>query len=746
MAYQGPVRPGENEQSFRDTGKSSKKEKVNLYINLDDINKPNAPVTVVPVDKPYTPPRRGGGGGGGSGGGGGVTTTPANEIFGTPETIKQTEASIGGVTPQQAKANPITKQQFQSKSISPTQAQVQKLYNLTTQERTTTNTIRNNKGQVVGGFTQTTKEQIQFDIKPKAKPQFGDRSKLKGYAQVGEESSSSIIEKGGKITALGSQQNKATDIIKGYGASVKDLVMSVPELGKAILKDPIAPVKIPLNVIKKVRTGAPEVGEAIRDKPFYVTGYAGGFVTGPKLIETVAIKSSDVVRTVKLKEIKSETVIAPEFTAGQKYPQVKKGQTAGELLEEFKVQFPGETKPAGFTASPNPLKGNTLGGGSSELQGLYQAPKISPTFLKVSKGESASNLENVKLFPTLRPTSFRVTPTRYELLKGVKSSQSNLLPIKTAQQSFTKNTKLGRAYIPFLKTEKEAVIPAGTLLKPKKTRYYFKFEGRRIPIKEYDTTEDVLNNVKAKPIQEVIGSYDYRIQEVTKVPKSLSYNKESSSSSMSYPTQRIYSSYRSYSKPISSAVSSLTSSSRSYGSSGSSRSSSPVSSSVSKAISSLTSSVSSNSKSSSNILSSSSRSSYGSSTSYNKIIKTPKPKPFTFNTMMGKDRNKKEQGYRAYYKRSGKIIYLSGIFSKGDALRKAERYTLGNLRATFGVSKSNMKVNAPMTNYKPNDNLFRDYRIVKGKRVSLQDEYIQRKGKRLSNAMEVKALQKARLM
>ena len=51
---------------------------------------------------------------------------------------------------------------------------------------------------------------------------------------------------------------------------------------------------------------------------------------------------------------------------------------------------------------------------------------------------------------------------------------------------FSKNIQeKGVAYVPFIKTEKEAIIPTGTPLTRTGKRFFFKFEGRTIPIFEY---------------------------------------------------------------------------------------------------------------------------------------------------------------------------------------------------------------------------------------------------------------------
>lgn len=103
-------------------------------------------------------------------------------------------------------------------------------------------------------------------------------------------------------------------------------------------------------------------------------------------------------------------------------------------------------------------------------------------------------------------------------------------------------------------------------------------------------------------------------------------------------------------------------------------------------------------------------------------------------------------GYKSFITKKGKKIYLKGIFPKGLALRRGEVSALSSLRATFGVKPTRKKVQGMNFNFTPSSNLFRSYRIKKGKRIPLKDTYIQRLGKRLSFAGEKAEIQQARRM
>lgn len=237
----------------------------------------------------------------------------------------------------------------------------------------------------------------------------------------------------------------------------------------------------------KLETGG--VGKVIEETPGVAVGFVAGEYATLKA-PTLIAKGSDVLRTMRKTEVKDVDVIAPEYFKGQNYPMIKKGETAGELLKEFKpMEELGEIKPAGFTAAPSPLKGTLFKNplikpGSSELPGLYQAPKLSPKFLKVS-GEK--KLFGLNFWETLRPSAFRITPESYELVPTVAKSQKSIGDLSRARKFFYTSAEKGKSYIPFIKVEKESVIPFGTELVRKPSKYYFKFEGRRIPIFEYET-------------------------------------------------------------------------------------------------------------------------------------------------------------------------------------------------------------------------------------------------------------------
>ena len=212
--------------------------------------------------------------------------------------------------------------------------------------------------------------------------------------------------------------------------------------------------------------------------PSFATGALLGEVALLKA-PTGITKTTDFVRTGRLSEVPTSSVVAPEFFKGQTFPLIKKGQTAGELLKEFKIEG------AGFTASPKPFAKTTIAGeGSSEIAGVFQAPKVSPRFLRV--GGEERPLLSLSITDTLRPTVTRTTPTDFKLAVGVSPKQSKLAGIKQSKTFIETKAPKGQSTIPFIKTEKESIITAGTELKQTGSNVFFEFEGRKVPIKEFE--------------------------------------------------------------------------------------------------------------------------------------------------------------------------------------------------------------------------------------------------------------------
>lgn len=283
---------------------------------------------------------------------------------------------------------------------------------------------------------------------------------------------------GGSVIGIGIPTG-ATSFGKGV---IKGAIKEIPE---SIIYG-IDLITAPVETIEGTITSIKSIPDVIASEPFGATGeIVGGIgvdILLGKLGKKATIKASDIIRTRGLKELDVLDVIAPEYIKGQRFPTIKKGQTAGELLAEFKYA----DDLTGFTASPKPFgKITKAGKGTSELAGVYQAPKVSPAFLRITKGER--KLFTLDFFDeTLRPTITKITPDDFELTPFVKEGQRALAPLKETKEFFLERAEKGKSYVPFIKTEKEAVIPFDTELRQVGKKGYIKFEGRRIPIFEFE--------------------------------------------------------------------------------------------------------------------------------------------------------------------------------------------------------------------------------------------------------------------
>lgn len=479
--------------------------------------------------------------------------------------------------------------------------------------------------------------------------------------------------------------------------------------------------------------GFPEVGRLAREQPEVFTAKVT-FQYALLKLPDFALKGTDLVRTFRLTEVETESVVAKEFFTGQKYPAIRKGQSAGELLEEFKIPaLPSEAtkefKAAGFTSAPKPIKGSEVAAGSSELPGLYQAPRLSPAFLRVS---SESEAIGFNVLGTLRPTAMRITPSEFTLPPQVKASTRSIKSgdIKGIRDFISTKAPRGSSVVPFIKTEKEAVIPVGTQLLLKKKEYFFRFEGRKIPIFEFDTIGGKVSKQDLPTIERISSRYQPKLKS-----RINPYTVSSSSSVLS--SSRLYSSSKS-----------LSLSSYQLSSKGSS-SLSPVIS-QSKSVRSYSSSMySSNSgRSSPSTISSLVRgtsSAYGRFGSKGSALGRSILSKFKTGFKEGSSR-----AYRTFVVKGGKKQLLPGIRTKGRALFYGESEAKRTLRATFGVEQVGF-INQKDSLYTPSK-AFRNFKIKGKTRIGLNDIYIQKtvkegglRGGRLASGGERRAIQAARM-
>lgn len=553
----------------------------------------------------------------------------------------------------------------------------------------------------------------------------GYRSTDVGSAYVESRSPEISTELTKRSAQIGSKQDVAT-----FGAVAgTSILWEAPVLGTA-LKTGFG-VLSGKQIVKTTKDFTPEnVAESI-------------LLTAPLLANKKVIQSGvDFYRTFGKTEIPVKDVVAPEYLSGkQKYPTIKKGTTAGELLSEFKPMLAGETKPAGYTAlTKKPV--SPLISGSSELKGFYQAPKLSATFLRLDKTPEYSGKPfSLNLFGTLTPTAVRTTPTKIELVPQVNpSSQVNPSKLKSIQLFFRDKAELGKSYIPFIKTEKEAIIPEGTELVKKPTRYYFTLDGRKVPVLEYEAVSGIKKNVKTEFIGDVVSKYssrDYKrgfveVSDLSPLTSSSILVKEKPASYL--PPIKSSSTISTKSSTISTKIDSSIISTpkqpkRTY----------PVPQSPEQP------------KPPIEI-----KYKYPKPPTRKKppIPPTYKEPPYTTKLRPpiggnfgrgGLERTKKptsllRKAYDILIKRKGKFELIGKSEPLGSALKKGTEASKKTLSATFKLvpkgytRKQDVKFKVPTE-------LFREYKIRKGKKIATPLEFIEKRGKRLSTKAEVSLIQ-----
>lgn len=329
---------------------------------------------------------------------------------------------------------------------------------------------------------------------------------------------------------------------------------------------------------------------------------AGGYVGNAAFLRV-----QQFIRTFGRTEVPTENVVAPESLRGQNYPTVKPGTTASQLKSEFyEPALPGEVAgiARGFHASPTSFKEvDITQAGSSELKGLYSAPKLNPTFLRDG---TESKPVGFNLITNVKPTAIRVQFKDIEYAPGVgpttKVGSRSLTGLKTF---FSDIAGSARTVLPAIKTEKEVITAVESKLLRTSSEFFFKTtKGVRVPIEEYDVVPKdiaVPKTTETKTFAEVskssslTSSKGYNPFNPLTSSLSLNYKPSSSlSSGISTPRSAFYSA-PSLSSPLSSGSGSFPSGSSPFPSSSSSgpKSSSGGSSSSSPFSSSVTSSASS---------------------------------------------------------------------------------------------------------------------------------------------------------
>jgi hypothetical protein len=118
--------------------------------------------------------------------------------------------------------------------------------------------------------------------------------------------------------------------------------------------------------------------------------------------------------------------------------------------------------------------------------------------------------------------------------------------------------------------------------------------------------------------------------------------------------------------------------------------------------------------------------------------------PPTFLALFKKRQKRKTpkiKGYVTYIKRYGQYKPLAGVRPRGEAVRVGESVALRTLAASFRIRQA-QNIEKPAygnLQYKPS-NVFRSYKIRRGKKIPLQNEWIQKAPERLKSRSEVTEL------
>jgi hypothetical protein len=127
-----------------------------------------------------------------------------------------------------------------------------------------------------------------------------------------------------------------------------------------------------------------------------------------------------------------------------------------------------------------------------------------------------------------------------------------------------------------------------------------------------------------------------------------------------------------------------------------------------------------------------------SDSSFGKMIETKAKSSFL--------QRSRPSAFRVEIKRKGEFVTASKPLTKVQAERFGKRLALRGLEATVRLRPTEERARRirvrPLT--REEESAFRDYRIVKGKKVPLADKWIQKREARLTTSFERKAIQEAR--
>jgi hypothetical protein len=297
-------------------------------------------------------------------------------------------------------------------------------------------------------------------------------------------------------------------VATGLGRAVKPIASKIPLLGKAGKVVGVGITGIYGYSIGKRVVGKPTMkergGEFGRILGQEVTPMVLGTYTGLKISQKLA----GWWRTRGKEYVPPEQVIEPKVLKGEKTFPLGVRAKHLELFLKSKYRLPGEKQLGVWHATPEAwAKVTKTQVGIRELPGTYVAPSLSAYFLRVS-GQEYGLYGAGQLFPTFgTPTALRIYPSK---ITGVPP-----FPREKLYQWILKDAPKGRALVPGIKGEVEALIPPETELARVGEQFYTMWKGVRIPIAQYQVAGAAVGVAPAKGVTTLGSLLAYEIPPTT---------------------------------------------------------------------------------------------------------------------------------------------------------------------------------------------------------------------------------------
>jgi len=201
-----------------------------------------------------------------------------------------------------------------------------------------------------------------------------------------------------------------------------------------------------------------------------------GFFTSP-----LYPKTKGFIKSFGREQIPVERLVPKRVLSGEETFPTAQPSRHYQLFQDSPYRLPGTQQPGMYHATGDRFWSSqpvTITPGESELPGLYGSYAVSTHFLRTSGSGKFSVVD--WFFPqgptATSPGVMQVTPTKFQVNPAIRTSKGWI---------WSKPTTTGKAYIPKMKTEVEAILLPETELVKTAGKYYFKYKGVRVPIDEF---------------------------------------------------------------------------------------------------------------------------------------------------------------------------------------------------------------------------------------------------------------------